>query len=190
MIASDFFRYHEQVQKGKVFASLSTENHNRNVEQEGDDNEYYYSERDYCSLGVCMKKGVIKNFIAPHFNSVYFYKPIEYIKQKFPNSFIGDAFAEQDGLIRRIQAGSGLPTAYPFTPRAFHAGFYGKNRGKKVNMDMKAKIKFVGDIIFSPEKMKAYSANPDYYRDSRPVNLDLPKQKSYKLKQLSDAIQI
>lgn len=189
MIASDFFRYHEAVQKkNDVFASLSTTNNNRSIEDAGGENEYYFSSGDYCSLGVCMKKEIIKNFITPHYNTVYFYKPIEYIRAKFPPSAIGDSFAEQDGLIRRIQMEWGLPTVYPYVPRAFHAGFYGKNRGKIKNMDAKNKIKYVGEIIFSDQKMKDNAIRPEYYMDSKPINLDIPKQKNYQLKQLSDAI--
>ncbi len=177
MIASDFFLYHTEVQKNEIFCSLSTENTNSKIHPTKDIDKYYFSTGDYNSLGVCFKKSIIIDYIKPHFIKEYMITPVDYLQKKFPGSKIGKFFAEQDGLIRRVQETSGLPTVYPCTPRAYHAGYYGKNRGKKhPSRDLKSRIAQVGSIIFDNKRMKAHALNPEYYEDSKPVNLNIEPQ--------------
>lgn len=173
MVANDFFHWHESMQMLNSFAVLSTENHNRKLDIDmSREDAFYFSTGDYCSLGVSMHKKTIKEHILPHCNLNYYKRPVDYCVSKFPNSSIGKFFAEQDGLIRRIQEHSNLLTIYPYTPRAYHAGFYGKNRKQnRPGIGLHEKIERIAQIIFSDEAMKRNALNPHFYTDSRPINL-------------------
>lgn len=181
MISTDFFEFHEKVhaQEPNIFCCLSTSNHNRIVRESGDESEYYESTKDYCSLGVSFKPEIIEKYLVPHFTQVYLRDPVGYCKKHFPESFIGDYFAEQDGLIRRLQHQSGLPTVYPFVPKAYHAGFYGYNRKTKLKMPFAKRIDYVGAIIFSEEEMRKNAGKPEWFDDSSPVKLQIEPQEKY-----------
>lgn len=191
MVSRDFFRYHRSLhdQQPGLFASLSTRNHNRTVTVETDPAAYYLSTGDYCSLGVCMRKEVI-DLIAPHNNHLYHRDPVKYCLHNWPNSTIGRAYSEQDGLIRRIQTESGMPTAYPHVPRAFHAGYYGYNRSnprRQPKGEFRSKVKELSLIIYNSDRMLGASLTPAYFHDSRPVPLDIEPWNSLIKKQPPEA---
>ena len=176
MVSRDFFRYHRAIHaKEKVFVSLSTKNHNRQLNVTDDPEAYYLSTGDYCSLGACFRKEVIEQLILPHANKGYYKNPRKYCETTFPNSTLHLSMVEQDGLIRRIQASQHLPTVYPHVPRAFHAGIYGYNRRKYVTGTTRQKMDRLAAIIYDPDMMRLNSLNPAYYADSEPVNLDIPQ---------------
>ena len=178
MIGTDFFKWHETVHKlnPDLFAAVGTKNHNTRVTVNNDLNAYYVTRNmDYQSLGVSIRSDVINQYIKPHFNKSYFIDPVNYCTRVFPPSEIGSAFAEQDGLIRRIK--SGLPVAFPCVPRAFHSGFYGKNRGTK----RKFTVEQLRTIIFDPVAMRNHCGKPEYFYDSEPVNLNTNFDELYEL---------
>jgi Glycosyltransferase like family 2 len=180
-VSTDFFRFNRAVmeQSPEVFAVISRTNTNRNVQTTEDPSAYYLSTGDYSSIGVCMHRDTIANYIAPHATGSYFRNSGSYCSKVFPNSGVPSGQTEQDGLIRRIQIQSGRPTAYPHVPRCFHAGWYGYNRpnpNKPANyLSLEAKIKLVQDTIYSPEAAQAAAINPGWYQDSIPTTLNLPE---------------
>lgn len=187
MVSRDFFRYHRAVhEQHHVFASLSTRNHNRSATVSAESDAYYLSTGDYCSLGVCMRKETIERFIAPHANGMYYRDCIRYCRFNFPSSTLAGDQSEQDGLIRRIQAESGLPTAYPHVPRGFHAGFYGYNRPNnksKPQGQFHTKVKELAGIIYNSGRMEHAALTPAYFHDSQPVELDIAPWKQLRQQQ-------
>lgn len=178
LIATDFFEWHIAIQKKEpqIFCSLSTRNHNRRDIPEGYLDSYYLSTDDYCSLGVCFHRNVLKNYVLPHANHSYYTAPITYCKRNFPESKFGLGFSEQDGMIRRIQEVQGrkMPTAYPHFPRSYHCGFYGKNRKQKFFVkNLASRIEAIGNIIYDEKKMAEHALNEYFIFDSKPENLDI-----------------
>lgn len=176
MISNDFFVLHETIHKmlPDIFCSIAVENPNRKLNfEKKEPSMIYITSGDYCSLGVCFSKNIIKKMIVPHCNSNYFNAPSDYIRQTFPRSEISGAYSEQDGLIRRIQTESGRAIVYPVVPRAYHAGYYGKNRKKYISGSLASKIKTVGEIIFNDQAMRSAAMIPEYYEDSKPINLNI-----------------
>ncbi len=125
MIGRDFFRWHEEVHSQQALFSSHANLNVNSPSKEGWIDEYYLTTRDYGSIGTCMTRESIA-LIDPHINADYFLHPVQYIRRKFKNSFLGYGFAEQDGLIRRIQADQSLPQAYP----CHHVLFFKTHSGK------------------------------------------------------------
>lgn len=173
MIANDYFIWHEKVHASNVFCAIASKNINRHLNKGSNRlSDYYLSNGDYCGIGTSFKAGVIEKHIVPHINDSYYSDCIKYVIQHWPDSTIGAHYSEQDGLIRRIQSESGLPTAYPFVPRAYHAGFYGKGRDKKMYIaNLPKRIKAIGEIIFDKTNMAKFALNEYFYFDSEPVSL-------------------
>lgn len=174
MIATDFFRWHQEVhaQRPDVFCSIGVVNPNRKV-QEGARDEFYLTTEDYCSLGVCFPANVLKNYILQWATTKYYNNPIDFCQRNFKGSPFGQSYAEQDGLIRRIQwqAGMAMPIAYPYQGRAYHAGYYGYNRGRGPDGSLVDRIAKVRDVIYSDEAMRTFAKHPSWYEDSKPINL-------------------
>lgn len=183
-IATDFFDYHYQAQQSEPFCSIAVANPNRTMNDKGAIDEYYHGWGDYCSLGVCFNKEVINTFIRPHVVPEYFVNPIDYVRRHFPGSPIGHAFAEQDGLIRRIQMSISGFTAYPYQARAYHAGFYGANRGTGPSGTLANRIETVERICYSDEAMRTFARHPEWYEDSKPIDLNNPQCLTLSLKPL------
>lgn len=182
MISNDFFKFHEQAQQFPNFCTIGVKNPNRKIyEMEVSNIDIYKTNNDYCSLGVCFDKDVINKHIAPHINKEYFNNPYKYVENHFPKSGISGSYCEQDGLIRRIQMQLDLPIIYPVVPRAFHAGFYGKNRKKYISGSFEQRKKYVEKIIFDDEQMRLNAMIPEYYEDSRPCNLTIEHWENLKL---------
>ena len=174
-VGTDFFTFHMDLHKIEktIFCSILSENNNTKFDSTPDNNAYYLSSKaDYQSLGVCFKSEVINEYIEGHHNKSYYLEPVYYCKQNFPHNTIGHEFAEQDGLIRRIKEKSKLLTAFAHVPRCYHAGFYGKNRGKYKRANLKEKIKRVREVCFSDAEMRKNAQHENYYADSKPVSLD------------------
>jgi hypothetical protein len=173
MVARDFFRWHRDVhtQQPQLFCSIAAKNHNRDVTVAPDVDAYYSSTGDYCSWGVCMDRRVIQKLIAPHMNIGYFRKPKRYLRRHFPTSAVPLAFAEQDGLIRRIQEVSQKLLVYPCVPRAYHAGFYGYHRTGGVDGALRDKVQKLGSIIYEVDAMRALTSHAGIADDSIPVTL-------------------
>lgn len=179
MVARDFFRWHIEVhrQRPDLFCSIGVANPNRYPTPTSEDpGAYYLGGSDYCSLGVCFPAQVIRERIQPACASSYFVNPVSHCERQYPGLPIGKSYAEQDGLIRRIQmtAGEDAPIAWPWRPRAYHAGFYGKNRGAGPRIKLEQRMQHLADIIYSDEAMRTFAKNPAWYEDSKPINLQTP----------------
>ncbi len=188
-IGKDFFTFHEQVHEleSDIFCSILTKNANSPYISQNNLNGYYNSHNymDYQSLGVCFKRDMIDVYIRPYYiagDKFYFKSPEFFVKVNFPNSNLKTMFCEQDGLIRRIKHKHKLIAAFADVPRAYHAGFYGKNRGKKEHGTLEQRIQTVKKIAFSRQNMwNVNSLNKDFYYDSEPVNLDTKHDKLIRL---------
>jgi len=178
LITNDFFDFHINVheQNPNAFCSIGAENHNTKFDTIGDDSFYYYgSITDYQSWGVCWNKDVLEALILPHANDEYYFNPVGYLIKVFNQNWIGQHFAEQDGLIRRVRyCAKELPVIFPHVPRCFHAGFYSyhRNKSKRFKNSLEKKIKMVKEVISSEENYKKFCENEDFYNDSKLINLD------------------
>ena len=175
MVGRDFFHWHQDVQsqRSNLFCSIAVRNHNRDVALPDDPDGYYLSSGDYCSWGVCFHRRVITNLIAPHLNIPYLSHPKRYLRRQFANSQVGLGYVEQAGLIRRIQEFSGRKIAYPTAPRAFHGGFYGRNRAGGVEGALTERVDQLAQVIYNPIAMRQAALTEQYADDSEPVPLDI-----------------
>jgi hypothetical protein len=194
MVARDFLRCHYAMQASqpRLFCSIAARNTNRPVLENDDPSIYYLTSGDYCSLGLCFERSIITQWIAPHVTRDYFADPRRYCERHFPRSHIGAGYVEQDGLIRRIQesAGEVNPIAYPYRPRAFHAGFFGYHRGDAVQGTLQERIRAVGDVIYNIEAMRRSAERPEFFHDSVPVPLDTPRWESLRYQSLPASVEI
>ena len=182
MVARDFLRWHYAVQAAQpqLFCSIAARNTNRAVPQTADPEAYYVTTLDYCSLGVCFERSVIVRRIAPHVRREYFEDPGGYCQRHFAGSRVGAGHVEQDGLIRRIQEehGTRRPIAYPFRPRAFHAGYFGYHAARRdQRRAVTAYPRGRRDHLQHRGRHSA-SARPEFSADSVPVPLETPPWKS------------
>lgn len=189
MVRTDFFRYHLAAHEANkaLFCSIAVANPNRRMADEGAEDEYYLGGGDYCSLGVCFRAAVLQAIVDPHACTLYFNNMTDYCARHFPTTPFGYNFSEQDGLIRRIQWNLAklYPIAFPWKPRAYHAGLYGKNRGNGPAGSFASRLKYVTDVIYSDEAMRTFAKHPEWYEDSRPINLQAPPWTSMQLKPLN-----
>jgi hypothetical protein len=179
MVRDDFFLFHEAVhaEQTGLFCSIGVANPNRKMVSTGPDNAYYLSTGDYCSLGVAFRPKVLRELVLPHAVFDYYLNPVDYCRRNFKGSPFGDAFAEQDGLIRRVEwspTGEAGAIAWPWKPRAYHAGLYGKNRGAGPAGPFAKRLQYVTDVIYSDQAMQAFARHQEWYEDSRPINLTAP----------------
>ena len=186
MVGEGFFTFHQSVHTSEpgLFCSIAVKNPNREVETTGDPGAYYLTSDDYCSLGVCFTAERIRTDILPHHHRPYYINPVGYCRRGFRGRSFGDAFSEQDGLIRRIQWKGNAQIAFPDVPRAYHAGFYGYNRGHKRGGTITERIELVGSVIYDEPRMKEEAARPEYFEDSRPVDLSVREAVTCKVRDL------
>lgn len=178
MVGRDFFRWHQAVQAAQphLFCSIAVRNHNRTVQCPDDPQGYYLSSGDYCSWGVCFERSVLIDLVARHVSHDYLARPKAYLRRHFSASRVSLGFVEQASLLRRIQERCGRPIVYPAVPRAFHAGFYGRNRPGAVCGGLESKVRELNDVIYDPVAMRRVAVNERYADDSVPVNLQLHTQ--------------
>lgn len=170
-ISKDFFKWHRAVHEQKeLFCSIAIENHNRKIPK-GEADQYYTSHRDYTAWGVGWKSEVLKDLVLPHANPLYYQYPARYLQKRFRNSRMSPMHIEQAGLIRRIQEGQKLPIAFPYQGRAFHAGFYGKNRKGNLKGSWQEKVYQLRTIVYHPDEIKRVALRKEYFQDSKPVAL-------------------
>ena len=177
-IGVDYFNWHEQVQELEdVFCSIAAANFNNRNHPKGEAHEYYIDSGIYQSVGVCFKADKIRQYIEPHFNGLYFANPYRYAKEIFPNSKIDASCVEQAGIIHRVSELNNLKIAFPYIPRCFHAGIYGKNRGIPQKGTLVQKIEFIKHTVFDINEMRKYVSNEYYLYDSKPENLTVTTNK-------------
>lgn len=127
-VGSDYFDFHRQAHSTApgVFAVSACRNQQFPTDPSPADDAVYVH-GSYQSLGVSFRPELLEK-IVPHAVPAYFMNPIGYCHRRWPHSRIPAGNAEQDGLIHRvIEAEQGV-TGYPFSPRAYHAGFVGYHR--------------------------------------------------------------
>lgn len=191
MVARDFFRWHQGVhaQRTDLFCSIGVHNHNRQHNSDAgravpaDPAGYYLSHADYCSWGVCFDRAVLLQWLPPPVLSGYFSHPKRYVRRHFAASRVGLGYVEQAGLIRRLQECSARPIAYPAVPRAFHAGFYGRNRrgalpggalpGGPLPGSLLERVQQLQGLIYDRAAMRRVALSEEYAVDSEPVRLDI-----------------
>lgn len=174
MIGESFFNWHIKVHEDReLFCSIASKNPNREVKETNDVNEWYTSSGDYASIGLCYDRKVLTEIILPHANEKYFTYSAQYIKNEIGMQGISSMYPEQAGLIRRLQIISELPIAFPYVPRAFHSGFYGKNRKGFVEVTgtLEEKVQQVRRIAFNVEELRK-SVKERWVRDSMPCSLE------------------
>jgi hypothetical protein len=175
MVGRDFFRWHAAVhsQRESLFCSIAVRNHNRCVQTPDDPDGYYLTSGDYCSWGVCFDRTVITGLIAPHVNLDYLSHPKRYLRRHFADSRVSLGYVEQASLVRRIQEICARPIAYPATPRAFHAGFYGRNRPGGIPGALDERVQRLDTMIYDSTAMRGAALSERYAADSEPVRLDI-----------------
>ncbi|MGH8230653.1 MAG: hypothetical protein ACRESY_02400, partial [Steroidobacteraceae bacterium] len=82
----------------------------------------------------------------------------------------------QNVLIRRIQEEQGArrPIAYPYRPRAFHAGMFDDGRRGALKGGLPHRIREVGAVIYSVQNGFEVESGPQFAPDSVPIALDTP----------------
>lgn len=175
MVGRDFFRWHAAVhaQRPRLFCSIAVRNHNRHVETPDDPDGFYLTGGDYCSWGVCFDCNVLREQLAPHVNLNYLSHPKRYLRRHFSASHVSLGYVEQASLLRRIQEAGDLPIAYPATPRAFHAGFYGRNRPGCIVGELNERVRRLDAMIYDTNAMRSAALSERYAVDSEPVRLDV-----------------
>jgi hypothetical protein len=175
MVGRDFFRWHAAVQsqRANLFCSIAVRNHNRHVDTPDDPDCYYLTSGDYCSWGVCFDRAVIADLVSPHVNLDYLAHPKRYLRRRFADSRVSLSYVEQASLLRRIQEVCELPIAYPATPRAFHAGFYGRNRPGGIIGELHERVRRLDEMIYDCSAMRGAALSEHYAADSEPVRLDV-----------------
>lgn len=172
-VSNDFFRWHKAVhqRESEIFCTIATRNNNSTYKTTDSLQFYYKTHLDYQSLGVCFRVGRL-GLVLKHNVQEYYQDPVGYLSRNYPKSKIGKYYAEQDGLIRRVQESTPeYPIAFPHRARAYHAGFYGVNRGARIEGTLPQKIEKLRNICFDVTSMRRVAANPAYFEDSIPVDL-------------------
>jgi hypothetical protein len=77
-------------------------------------------------------------------------------------------------LIRRIQESATHQIAWACVPRAFHAGFYGYNRGGNIEGGLSSRIKLLADTIYDRNLMLQAARQAENDDLSVPTDLQLP----------------
>lgn len=126
-VGRDYFTFHEAMHKQFAPEAVSAcANQFLSVRPPNEPSSVYAS-RDYQSLGVSFKDKLLQRILV-HARPSYWDKPHQYLNTLFPDSKFGHLFVEQDGLISRIIEDKNYKVIYPYTPRAYHAGYYSYHR--------------------------------------------------------------
>ena len=129
-VSADYFEFHRQAHEVAPDAFCVSACRNQQFPPEvnpPDLEDTIYPDVSYQSIGVSFQLDPLSE-VVEHATHSYFTRPVAYCREHWPNSSINPNNAEQDGLIHRMIEASGRPTVYPFSPRAYHAGFVGYHR--------------------------------------------------------------
>jgi len=176
LVSPYFFQWHKTVQKLGDFCSIGTRS--LRIPHEVTENlSLYYTTHDYQSLGVCFQRDNLR-YALTMFTDGYFENPTLAIKRRFgENPPISLNYVEQDAMFHNLIKAEKLSVAFPIYGFAFHAGFQGKSRGKKVIGSLAEKVSYVRSVVFDEAKMRQIVLdNGDpiaYFEDSKPINLNL-----------------
>lgn len=126
-IAKDYFEFHELAHKQFLPLVVSACKNQHLTIRPHEIPNLVYRAPQYQSIGVSFSKSFLNSILLHDCNS-YYNNMENYCKINFPNSTLGGLFAEQDGLIWRMIQDMDESVIYPFTPRAYHAGYYSYHR--------------------------------------------------------------
>ena len=129
-VGADYFEFHRQAHELAPDAFCVSACRNQQFPPDvnpPDQEDTIYPDVSYQSIGVSFQLDPLTEVIQ-HANHDYFARPVPYCRRTWPDSAINPNNAEQDGVIHRMIEASGRPTVYPFSPRAYHAGFVGYHR--------------------------------------------------------------
>lgn len=173
LISTDFFIWHEGVQKDHCFFATIAGQTGRNSPADDLSHRFFIS-RQYASLGVCWKRQNL-SWVDQHAVPSYYQNSTLHIVQHFKNSSLGLKMMEQDGLIQRIAEQEFQTFAYSTQCRAFHIGAWGYHRG------IGAANMFTGTLAERIEKVRAAVSDPTWFQKVADFQTDLqpfPKAKS------------
>lgn len=129
-VSADYFEFHRRAHQlaPNAFSVSACRNQQYPPEHNPpDEQDAVYTHVSYQSIGVSFRTEPLAQVVR-HARHEYFAHPVAYCRRRWPGSAINPNNAEQDGLIHRMIEASGRPTVYPFSPRAYHAGFVGYHR--------------------------------------------------------------
>ncbi len=180
-VGKSFFKSHRQIHAKfpQLFCSIGSHLHNKAQVDKPQtmvvDTCQMSKNSIYQSWGVCFRKDVVKNLIAPHACEYYYKKPVQYMMSKFHQHWLKGTFTEQDGLIRRIADTCKLGIGYPDYPRCYHAGIWSYHRAgeKAFTWSYEKKLQFIKDTCFDASKMKKYDEYGDVFVADLSVEADI-----------------
>lgn len=170
-VAADFYDFHRRSAAlvPEAFAVSACRNQQFATDPP-DDPTRVYKHTSYQSLGVSFAPDRLA-VVVGHARQPYFRHPVAYCKRLWPHSAIPAGNAEQDGLIHRIIEEHSYSTVYPFTPRAYHAGFVGYHRhGATLTGPLDERAARLLAMTEDELNVAAYS-----FPDHRTVDLDAPR---------------
>lgn len=173
-VGADYFEFHRRAHDlvPDAFAVSACRNQQFPTEWDPPDEEdAVYTHVSYQSLGVSFRPEALSHVVR-HAQHAYFARPVAYCARHWPHTAINPNNAEQDGLIHRIIEASGRPTVYPFSPRAYHAGFVGYHR-KGAQMPGTVEQRAARLLQMSTAELNAAAHS---YPDHVAVDLDAPRK--------------
>lgn len=173
-VGHDYFDYHEQAHAlAPVFAVSACRNQNEGGIYPASVPSAVYRHASYQSLGVSFRPDMIRHAVN-HAGVDYYRDPGRYCREVFPDSAIPPGHCEQDGLINRVREATGGSTIYPYTPRAYHAGFYGYNRRGGWGQDRGSAAQLGRRLLgMGADELNSRAR---HYKDHSTIDLDAPRQ--------------
>ena len=173
LVAPDFFRWHEAVQRrGDYFVTVGWHCiRNKDVRKSTDPTEYIETTCDYSSIGVCWRREKLAAIVR-HATPRYYGDLQGYCAATFPNNPIPRGqWTEQAGLIMRelLQDKDSRLVAWPSLPRAAHVGAYGYHRpqGQRFPGDLQERVKALRQATADAGQLARMVNDP--YRDIEPL---------------------
>lgn len=185
-IGKDFFTFGAKILENEPDAICAILSHNVNAKDNTTDNvNAYYTKysNEYQGIGSIFNPAVFEKYIRPHICQEYILNPQGYCRQ-FKSTTLGDAFCEQDGLIRRIIEANKLKVCYSHVPRCFHAGFFGYHRmtaGHIKRLPIDRQVERIRQIAFNVSELSKIAQAENLVYDSMPVNLQTQHEQCQKI---------
>lgn len=130
MVAPDFFTWQRQaLEQGNFFCAVASGYPASARAACRPVDSLIYGSQHYASIGVGWRQENLSK-VLEHATPEYFSDMPGYCLRTFPENPDG-CYTEQDGLIGRVIARENAEVAWAVKPKAFHIGYYGRNRGWK-----------------------------------------------------------
>lgn len=173
-VTADYFEFHRRAHELAPDAFAVSACRNQQFAAQADpptDDDAVYTHLSYQSLGVSFRPERLAQ-VVHHATPAYYTAPVAYCRRHWPNTAINPNNAEQDGLIHRLVEATGRPTLYPFSPRAYHAGFVGYHRKGQLPGGM-VEQRATKLLRMTTEELNAAAHT---YPDHVAVDLDAPRK--------------